>query len=296
MKMRNNRSLKTKSLRILGISAAGLLTSAALAQANVLGVDFGANYTSTNINSSKTVSESNGDYDFDGVSDDRLSSVAFGSVFSPPNNGNWTTVPGKSNGTIYHGVSIAVFDNQAINPGVPIDRMASNNRIQVGNADAGTETYSLAAAFYWEAADFLSSGTGGLVDAADSLSFSVNSTGVKPNVRFMVQAGGQWYLSQASNDGPLSINGGAANWYGFDPSANALFWDETDPGATIVGNSLGDITAAGIYAQTETGYTGNTSLLQFDSLQVSVIPEPSAFALLSGCMSLAGVVLLRRKR
>jgi hypothetical protein len=296
--MRTNNLLKAKSAKILGVSLAGLLFTAALAQASVLAIDFGAAYVSTNINSNNTITHSNGDFNFNGESNDRVSSIAFGSVFTPPNSGNWTTVPGKSNGTIYQGVSIAVFNNQSIDPGIPINRINSNNRIQLGNANAGTETYSLAVALYWEAADFLSSGTGGLVDAAGSMSVTVNSTGIRPNVRFMVQAGGEWYLSQSSssNNGSFSINGGAANWYAFDPSANALFWDETAPGATISGNSLGTITAAGIYAQTDAGYTGSASMLGVDGLQISLIPEPRAYALVAGFLSFVGVVLLRCKR
>lgn len=281
---------------LINASIAGLFLAAVSTHASQLAVDFGAAYTTENINSAKTVLQSNGDFDFDGVSDDRVSYVAFGSVFTSPNSSKWTTVSGKSNGTIYHGISLAVFNNQSIDPADPLDRIASNNRIQVGNINAGAETYSLAAAFYWEAADFLSNGTGGLVDGVDSMSATVISVGIKANARFMVQAGGQWYLSQASGDGSFSINGGAANWYAFDPTSNAMFWDETAPGATVIGTSLGNITAAGIYAQTDAGYTADTSLFQLEGLQVSVIPESNAYALLLGGVSLAGVVLLRRKR
>lgn len=288
--------MSTKKI-LINASIASLFLAAVSAHASQLAVDFGADYTTSNINSSKTVLESNGDFDFDGTSDDRVSSVAFGTVFTPTGAPSWTTPTGKSGATIYHGVSVAVFNNQAINPGVAMDRISSGDTIQVGLTAAGTETYSLAAAYYWEAADFLSSGTGGLVDAADSMVANVFSSGPKATARFMVQAGGQWYLSQASNDGPLSINGGAANWYAFDPTSNAMFWDETAPGATVIGTSLGDITAAGIYAQTDAGYTGGSgSLFQVQSLQISVIPESNAYALLLGGVSLAGVVLLRRKR
>jgi hypothetical protein len=256
------------------VTMAVLLLSAAVVKASVLTVDFGGDYVSTSINSAKTVSESNGDFDFDGNTDDRVSSVAFGSVFTAPNNSNWSNLVGKSNGTIYHGVSVAVFDNQAIDPGVSMDRMGDNtpDRFQIGNTKIAGETLSLAVAVYWTEADFLN-GTGSLADEADSMSMSLAASGVKPTVHFLVQAGGNWYISADSSGSSFSINGATASWYAFDPTANAMFRDETNPGTAVSGSSLGNITAAGVYGQTDDGYDGATgSLFGMDGLQVSVVP------------------------
>jgi hypothetical protein len=257
------------------ILVAGLLSSAAVVQGSVVTVDFGGDYVSASDNSAKTVIESNGDFDFDGFSNDRASSVAFGSVFTSPNSARWTDIPDKSNGTIYHGISVAVFSNQVINPGIAMDRIGDNvagDRFQMGNTKVTGETLSLAVAIYWEAADFLN-GTGSLADEENSMSVSLASGSIDPKVHFMVQAGGSWYISADSSWGSFGINGATANWYAFDPTANAMFWDETNAGTAVTGSSLGEITAAGIYGQTDDGYDGATgSLFGMDGLQISVTP------------------------
>ena len=246
-----------------------------VAHGSVLTVDFGGDYAVASINSAKTVIESNGDFDFDGTADDRASSAAFGSVFTAPNSGNWTDIPDKSNGTIYHGISVASYDNQLIDPGIGMDRLGDNaagDRIQIGNTKVADETLSLAVAVYWESADFLN-GTGLLADEDNSMSVSLVSSGIKPAVHFLVQAGGNWYISADSNTGSFGINGANADWYAFDPTANAMFWDEAAPGASVKGSSLGEITAVGVYGQTDDGYAGATgSLFGMDGLQVSVSP------------------------
>ena len=172
-----------------------------LADSAELAIDFGsADYVSGSINSGKTVNQSNGDFDFDGNADDRASSVAFGSVFTSANSGNWSNVVGKSNGQIYHGVSVAVMDKQTIDPADPMDRIADNttdgDRIQLGNVKITDEMMRLVVAVYWNATDFLNGGVAApLVDEADSLSVNLASAGTKPTVRFLVQAGGSWYVS-----------------------------------------------------------------------------------------------------
>jgi len=287
-------TVQKRSSRLATALCAVALLIGTTATGGVLAVDFGAAYTTVNINHGKNEIKYNGDYNFDGVEDDRMTSVAFGTVFTPPNSANWTTVPGKSNGTIYHGVSLAVLGKQSIDPTISIDRIASNNRIQIGNTTIAGETLSQAVAIYWTAADFLNGQAAKLADEAAGLSVTLNSTGSRPNVRFMVQAGGQWYVSASSSQTTFSINGATSDWYAFDPTAKRLFLNESSLGTAVSGSSLGDITAAGVYGQA-TAYSGSSpSLFGMDALQITVIPEPATIGML-GLGALA-TLLFRRLR
>jgi hypothetical protein len=261
---------------------------------SLVGIDFGGNYSSANINSAKTETYSSGDFDFDGSADDRVSKVAFGSVFTPPNSANWTNIAGKSNGTIYHGISLAIL-NKTNNPAIGFDRLAGtvvNDRIQIGGGTTG-ETNSLAVALYWNSTNFLNGGSAALADETNSLSVTLNGTGVAPSVRFLVQAGGQWYVSATSNTASFSINGATASWYAFDPAANAMFLDTANLGTAVSGTSLGAITAAGVYAQTMK-YTGGSSLFGMDAFKLTVVPEPATIGMLG--LGAISILICRRFR
>jgi hypothetical protein len=255
---------KTLILLKVGLS---LMCFFPIAFGSELTIDFGGNYSAVNINSAKSETYSSGDFDFDGSADDRVAKVAFGSVFTPPNSANWTNLVGKSNGTIYHGISLAIL-NKTNNPAIGFDRMTSTDRIQIGGGTTG-ETNNLAVALYWNSTNFLNGGSAALADETNSLSVTLAGTGVAPSVRFLVQAGGQWYVSAASNTASFSINGATANWYAFDPAANAMFLDTANLGTAVSGSSLGAITAVGVYAQTMK-YTGGSSLFGMDALQMKV--------------------------
>ena len=76
-------------------------------------MDFGADYTSNNINNSIPAGSglATGDYDFDGSSDDRAYIIPFGSEASVTSSSNWTTPAGKSGATINYGISVANIDS-----------------------------------------------------------------------------------------------------------------------------------------------------------------------------------------
>ena len=131
--------------------------------------------------------------------------------------------------------------------------------------------------------------------ARASMGFSIqNGQGGVANGRFMVQAGSNWYLSQDSSTTTLDINGGAANWYVFDPAATSLFGDASNLGSTVIGSSLGDITATGVYMQTDSPFASGANIVSLGTLQVSVITEAGTYALLFGFAGLAMVALRRR--
>ena len=230
-------------------------------------VNFGGKYSDRSINSGKRISHVTGDFDFDGAVNDRAAVVEFGSIFSPPRSGAWKELDGKSNGPIYQGLSIALLGE----PDVDLENMmsrVSTGRIQLGAKCPG-QTLRLAAAVYWEAKDFLFGTSAPLANEPKSLQAALRHNGVKPEVRFIVQAGGKWYLSAESGHGSsLKANGAATMWYEFDPVTHQLFWDKKNPGPEVAGSALGNITAVGLYAQTESFSGDSGSFFGIDALEV----------------------------
>jgi hypothetical protein len=235
-------------------------------------VDFGGKYSDRSINSSKRVSHVTGDFDFDGAVNDRAAVVEFGSLFSPPKHGSWNELDDKSNGTVYQGLSIAVLGGNVDLEDV-MSRF-SGDRIQLGAKCPG-QMLRLAAAIYWEAGDFLCKGkeavSAPLANEPKSLQASVKNNGVKPVARFLIQAGGKWYVSSDCCYGnSFKVNGATALWHEFDPVANQLFLDEKNLGPSVAGSTLGNVTAAGLYAQTET-YSGDAgSFFGLETLEVKL--------------------------
>jgi len=282
------------------------LVSASLASAAIVAVDFGADYTSSNINSSISPVVSTVDADFDGFADDRAAVVAFGTVFTPPNSANWTTPEGKSGGVILHGVSVAIIDwDSETDPPASIktDRISSADIIQVGNG-AGTSAMRMASAFYWEKSSFINGadGVAGLsfADQAEGISASFNNSGTPTNSggrlsRVLVESDGSWYVSASvfgSTNGTISFNGYTTNWHAFDPAAGTLFWDTAAAGAGIAGSLLTDITALGVYTQHDlfNGSAENAAIQGFSGLQVTLVPEPSTCVVRWRAGPVAGLV------
>lgn len=277
----------------------------------IVAVDFGADYTSSNINASiSSTTVATVDADFDGTADDRAATVAFGTIFTSPNSANWTTPAGKSGAVIKHGISVGLIDwNSGADPepSIQLDRISSADIIQVGNGP-GTSLLRMASAFYWEKSSFING-----ADATANLGFSNESSGISVSFnnsgtpttgytrtgRVLVENAGSWYVSASlfgSTNGTLSFNGYTATWYLYDPETGTLFWDNADTGTGIAGSDLSDITALGVYTQHELidGTSGNAALHGFSGLQATLVPEPSTYALGLGFLAL-GFVMLRRR-
>jgi hypothetical protein len=277
--------------------------------AQIRAVDFGGDYTSSNINNTTPAGSgyATGDYNFDGSSDDRAYIRPFGSEASFTGSDSFTTPTGKSGAFINYGISYANIGSLSDPANNGLNRITSSDSIQA-TSGAGTSAMRMASAWYWQKASFLNglnvaSGIS-FADQSGSLFASINNTGTPTTgnqraSRFLVQSGGQWYLSESfstATDGTLSINAATSNWYVFDPTANALFWDVTKPGGTVIGSLLTDITAIGIYTQHQLfdGTSGSAAVQGFSSFEATVVPEPSSFALLLG--AIVALAIIRRGR
>jgi len=266
-----------KIYSVLKVSVLTAVFSAGSVQAQqVFAVDFGGLYAEVNINSSKKVTHVTGDCNFNGQATDRISKVEFGSIFTPPRSGNWKTIRGKSNETIYYGLSLAVLDNPSMDLSDMMARAGSGGRLQFGVKMPGL-ILRLASAVYWESRDFLCGNASvQLADAAGSLSADVRHNGAPPAVRFLIQSDGVWYISAERSfrgSDTLRVNGAQASWHRFDPSAQHLFLDERNLEPAVAGSEIGALSAIGVYAQTEKFSGDDGSFFGLSSLQAQVVPQ-----------------------
>lgn len=249
-------------------------------------VDFGADYTKSNLNATTTPTLTTVDADFDGQVDDRAAVVTLGTVFSPPTLSGWTTPVGKSGAVIRHGISLANL-NSGTNPSIQLNRINAADVIQVTNG-VGTGAMRMATAFYWERQEFLNG-----LDTAEPLSFvdagdSAQATLVNAGAataedgrasRLLVRSGGIWYVSGSTFNGTagsLAFNGRTETWYRFEPAAGTLFWNSTAPGNPFSGTELDEITAVGVYSQHDLfdGSTLNHAIHGLSGLTVSLSSNP----------------------
>jgi hypothetical protein len=262
--------------------------------AQILAVDFGADYVAAQINANSTRNgPTTGDYDFDGNDDDTARTVTFGTVFAPSTSGSWTTPAGKSGANLRYGQLVANLDS-ALDPSdsVTYDRITTGDRVDFSGKVSATSdaTMSLASAYYYDKADFLRG-----QDAVTNLVFDDSS---EINILFhvdrhvgegraLVRNGSQWYVSAdaligtaAIKDKTLTVTPATSDFYAFDPATNLLFNTDT-PGTPVAGSTFNDITAVGLHIQ-HTEYDGTSAFIpyQFWSAFSASVPgvEPSTFS------------------
>lgn len=284
-------------------------------QASVTAVDFGANYSGSNINSAgwgsgqtPPVAYTTHDANFNGLTTDRTQYVSLGQEHTAPNAGAWTTPVGKSGAVIRYGTSIANIGSSD-DPTMSLVRYNAGADLLQTTSGAGTSAMRMASAWYWEKSSFLNG-----ADSFDSLAFAnqagsltasfsnsgTPSTGNTRLARFMIQSGGSWFLSGdafSGTSGTLSINAADATWHNFDPhSASLLFYNPSGMGSGVLGSTLTDISAIGVHVQHELfdGTINNAMSHQFGSLEAAVIPEPATVSVLLGLGALAFVLIRRR--
>jgi hypothetical protein len=188
-----------------------------------------------------------------------------------------------------------IFNNLDI--GGPLDRIGISN----GGTTSGAERshYGL---IMFQQADFLGGLNTGTVslNSTTSLSYGVRRTGGNPSqAAFVIQNATGYFISS-----PTTLTNNQANGFDAvtlnDPTATSwLSYDPTTNISTIGGAAtpvLDGITAVGLWFS-NTRASDSSSFMGFyvQNIEFKAVPEPSAFALLAGALTL-GVVMVRRRR
>ncbi len=235
-------------------------------------IDFDADYSTSQgatnqygyIDATNPVFTNSVDADFDGNVDDQMIGIVFGSDYTPTASEWFTTPAGKSGPGLKYGMSQANIDS-ALAPVMTLNRFTPTDATYINGLtnDVPGVGRRMATAWYYEKNAFLN-GADSLpkltfANKAGSLKVATNlsgnpSAGTLRGAAFLAQSDGQWYITELTSAGytsVLSINGATADWYAFDPQSGTLFFDRSDYGTPVAGSALTNITALGIYTQTE---------------------------------------------
>jgi hypothetical protein len=271
--------MKKTTLAIIGTSSLLLASSASA----TLVVDF------TNANATSPVSASGKDID-------TATSESWNFDHSSPLfNG---TVPG-SNTRIYGGLN-STWANSFPSYNTTIQLLSAQPRlyVQVNPATPSATNFNTAieGAFVWKKEDFLNGGDVQTVQFNPGDTLSVNLTQIPASaatvdIRFIIQQGGVYYVSNASKT--------TSTIEAFSVTPTSTTWATLDTSNYAIGafNSIAfnSVQAVGLYV--DIARTNAQVIFSFDDFQANatVIPEPSAFAALSG-LSVLGMAARRRRR
>lgn len=256
-------------------------------------------------NSARTGTNTTGDYG-SGSPIDRRNVIPFDTstpMFTP------AQLPVQS-GTFYGGKNNTYFDNTN-NPGYD-NRLVDGGSTLLPGGDryifgtsmspgAGKRQYA-ALVSLWKKADFLNGGDANQVNITANNAFQMQIGAQAPlTARWLVQIGSTYYVSQESyttsaNFTASIITSTSATttlWAPIDLTANG--GDLTATPGTYAALTLNNIDGVGVYASLDAVNNGGARwTLEAFSVNATVIPEPSAMALLA--VSLTALVVFRRRR
>lgn len=211
-----------------------------------------------------------------------------------------------SSGAAYTGPALyGVLQNQV--PGyedirAQITNTGGGDRIQIEGSNSENITREISGLLYFKKQDFQNGldQAAGIGFAADG-NFSMNiltlpaSDGGPRQVRFAVQNGGQWYLSQSliGGNGSFAMNNlPDSMWATWDPTSAPLNARPGGTDYTTLGSTFEDIQAIGYYfvSARTSGTQRPTVTVDAFSASLQAIPEPSTYALIF----LVGLLVVRR--
>jgi len=169
----------------------------------------------------------------------------------------------------------------------------------------GSSDYDYAGMLVWQKSGFANLSSEQIrFDTDSSLSFSGVDKYTLTDARWLVQSGGDWYLSDfqiASNQYSLAgVDLMNANWkqvtapVGSTDPADYIF--DTSSGFTTSTSALNDIQSVGFWYLEANATRANLDF-RFAELEVmaSAVPEPRTYAMIMGLLAVAVVVLRRRR-
>jgi hypothetical protein len=204
------------------------------------------------------------------------------------------------------GAFTAIVDGGPAGSDAGVDRIrAQVSGTAGGSGDSGSQVNLL---YLWNSANFLQSAASWSFDATANSSLSSSLFNVQLPTQsashFVIRDGTTYYLSSASaglaagDSTTIFGNTGGLQWATFNPDLFASF--NGDAGNITTGafssQTFNDVTGVGIIAFTSRA-NNSGALFDINGFQANLVgvPEPSAFALLSGFAALA-LILIRRRR
>lgn len=153
-------------------------------------------------------------------------------------------------------------------------------------------TSSIQSIYIWQKENFLNGGDANPV-ALNDITLNTGVNGGAGSLRFVVQNGSNWYVSDSTTTQDLSLSSFTTSWYDYDPVED--FTDFTGAIAGVTTNDFTDVTAVGLWMDKTA--TGQYIVRTFQSIDVdaTVVPEPSTYAMLVGFAALT-LVYTRRRR
>jgi len=281
-----------KTLLILGLAVAGTYSANA-----ALLVNWGGDYVITTTNYGRSATSANNAYP---SGTGRSKSVAWSesAAFNPSSGYSGTS-------STFYGGYFASFDGTVSgSSSITIRARVENNgttdqlnyRFQTPS-DATKTTSNVGGGISWLKGDFLnfSAGTPSF-DSTSSLNMSIQTISGSAAVRWMVQEGSQWYISNTAytTAGAKSLSGASLlseTWLAFDPATVNML----EPTGTYAAQTFNNITGVGYFGWANlTGTASTTTDIVLTSFAVDAVPEPTTWALLAG--SLTTIMVLRRRR
>lgn len=285
-----------------------------------LGGEYLTNAIPTSTPANTTTAPFSGNFDPNGPGTDTAVAITLGSVWTPLSASNVAIPAGQSGANLKMGAIITNNDSTTA-PGQEgsaftysrITQYALPATFQFSGTNPGTRTdltadMSLASMFYYEKADFLNGGAGATsitFGAGDEIGATFALHRGDGKGRMLLRNAGSWYISADSVDDQwagaaisLTVDGTTGLFYSFDPSGNNFIFDESAAGPTIAASTFTDIDAVGIHMQ-QLNYDGTAVAFPYQFFygitgDLTAIPEPSTFSILTGALAL-GVVFTRRR-
>jgi hypothetical protein len=283
--------------------AAGLsLTSlASMSHAAIIANFDSANYVITNQGLARGPGFTTGNYDGGGTNNDMRDFVTFSQSAALSPASNYFDSTGTGTGPVFYGG----YEAYAYNTATAITRNANsvlngtpNDFLQVARTNASDATGGRAAAVFMFPVTSTELGSGStfeLRSRAQTSSSLVPLTG-----RFLVQQGGNLYLTNSTINGPTGVINsqtltltGSETFALYDPATSLNF---NQSAATFTTLDLTAVTAVGFYFENDAFASGGATRFEVnaDRFVVNTVPEPSTLSLIG--LSIGALLLRRRRR
>ena len=227
-----------------GMYTVGLTVSGA---SNSRIVDFGGDIVSSSRGISGDRPISNTDADNDGNNDDAIRRVDFGTA---PDGYMVKGSDSASSSRVYGGIESIRIDaptDTSSFSNFEITNNGSNDYINVRDQGGGLPVQEHRGLFLWTKAEFLHGGHAQRVffDGSSNLEVEITRWESLEEGRFVVEDGGQFYVSQATfvGNGTHTLDPSSTLWAPYDP-ANEMDFDEA--GAVYAAHTFTDIQSVGI--------------------------------------------------